>query len=230
MIYLSIPVSGQACLPCRQPSLSGWRNFLSGLILTLLRNTESVTVSDKQSKTKKNQSASPVIEGGMPINVGDRVIHPQHGLGKVTNLAVKQFVEGEKRPYFEISFPGSTLWIPLNHLSSGIRKLTVKSEVSRCRRLLKARATPLNEDPRMRQTELVNHLKEGTLSAHCEVVRDLASHGWPKPLTGAIATFLHTTQDVLSQEWAAVEEITREEAVIEIESLIEKGNQSHHSS
>jgi RNA polymerase-interacting CarD/CdnL/TRCF family regulator len=27
---------------------------------------------------------------------------------------VKQFVEGEKRPFYEIAFPGSTLWVPLD--------------------------------------------------------------------------------------------------------------------
>lgn len=164
----------------------------------------------------------------MSFKVGDRVIHPRHGLGQVTNLAVKQFVEGEKRPFYEISFPGSTLWVPLSLPSTGIRKLTVKSEIANCRRLLKSPATPLNDDPRLRQTELRDHLKEGTLTAHCEVVRDLAATGWPKPLSGTMATFLKVTQEVLCQEWAAVEEITISEATIEIESLLEKARQKNN--
>ena len=162
----------------------------------------------------------------MTFKVGDRVVHPRHGLGNVTKLAIKQFVAGEKRPYYEISFPGSTLWVPLSQTTSGIRKLTVKSEVASCRRLLKAPAAPLNSDPRLRQTELSDHLKEGTLTAHCEVVRDLTAYGWHKSLSGAIAVFLRTTQDVLCQEWAAVEGITLTEAQIEIESLLETGRQT----
>jgi len=161
----------------------------------------------------------------MQFKVGDQVIHPRHGLGHVTNLAIKQFVEGEKRPFYEISFPGSTLWVPLNVSTSGIRKLTGKSEVVRCRKLLLKPATPLNGDPRLRQTELVEHLKEGTLTAHCEVVRDLTAYGWHKPLSGSIATFLRTTLDVMCQEWAAVEDISVEEAATEIESLLEKSKQ-----
>ena len=164
----------------------------------------------------------------MSFKVGDRVIHPRHGLGQVTNLAVKQFVEGEKRPFYEISFPGSTLWVPLNLPSTGIRKLTVKSEIASCRRLLMGPATPLNNDPRLRQMELRDHLKEGTLTAHCEVVRDLAAMGWHKPLSGAMAAFYKVTQDVLCQEWAAVEEITFSEAVIEVESLLEKGRHANN--
>ena len=163
----------------------------------------------------------------MEFKVGDRVVHPRHGLGNVTKLAVRQFVEGEKRPFYEIAFPGSTLWVPLGLSTSGIRKLTVKSEIARCRRLLKSPAAPLNDDPRLRQAELTDHLKEGTLTAHCEVVRDLTARGWHKQLSGAIAVFLKVTRDVLCQEWAAVEGITLAEAAREVESLLEKGRQAN---
>ena len=163
----------------------------------------------------------------MPYKVGDQVIHPRLGLGQVTNLAVKQFDEGEKRPFYEISFPGSTLWVPLNLTTSGLRKLSAKTEISSCRQVLKSPAEPLKDDFRLRQIELNDHLKEGTLTARCEVVRDLTAYGWHKPLNGSIAAFLQTTLDVLCQEWAAVEKITPEKAAAEIQSLLEKGKQAN---
>ena len=113
----------------------------------------------------------------MSFKVGDRVIHPRHGLGKVTRLAVKEFVEGQKRLFYEISFPGSVLWLPMNLSDSGIRKLTVKSEIEKCRKVLMSPANPLNSDPRVRQSDLNARLKEGEISAHCEVVRDVTAHG-----------------------------------------------------
>jgi CarD family transcriptional regulator len=163
----------------------------------------------------------------MQFKVGDKVIHPKHGLGKVTKLAIKQFVKGVKRPFYEISFPGSTLWVPLSLSTSGIRKLTVKREITSCRQLLQDPPAPLNDDPRMRQAELAEHLKEGTLTAHCEVVRDLAAHGWEKPLGGVISAFFKSTQEVLCQEWAAVEGISQEDAAAEIESLLERGRETY---
>jgi RNA polymerase-interacting CarD/CdnL/TRCF family regulator len=163
----------------------------------------------------------------MTFKVGDRIIHPRHGLGQVTKLAVKQFVEGEKRPFYEISFPGSTLWVPLNLTTSGIRKLSAKTEIASCRQVLRAPAEPLKDDFRLRRMELNDHLKEGTLTARCEVVRDLTAYGRRKPLNGSIAAFLQTALDVLCQEWAAVEKITPEEAATEIQSLIEKGKQAN---
>ena len=163
----------------------------------------------------------------MPFKIGDRVVHPRYGLGHVTRLAVKQFVEGEKRPFYEIAFPGSTLWVPLTLSSSGVRKLTVRSEIEKCRRLLKARAEPLNKDYRIRQIELKDHIKEGSITARCEVVRDLTAYSRHKPLQGASATLLQTTLEVLCQEWATVEEITPAEASAEIESLLEEGRQAN---
>jgi RNA polymerase-interacting CarD/CdnL/TRCF family regulator len=166
----------------------------------------------------------------MSIDVGDRVIHPWHGLGQVTNLVVKQFVEGERRPFYEISFPDSTLWVPLSNAASGIRKLTGKSEVASCRQVLKSPAEPLENDYRSRQTELKNHIKKGTLTARCEVVRDLTAYGWHKPLNGSVAAFLQTTLKILCQEWAAVEKITPEEAADEIHSLLDRGKQENDNS
>lgn len=163
----------------------------------------------------------------MSFKIGDQVIHPRHGLGQVTSLAVKQFVEGEKRPFYEISFPGSTLWVPLNLSTSGVRRLTVKSEIASCRQVLNAPAKPLKDNFRLRQIELNDHLKEGTLTARCEVVRDLTAYGWHKPLNGSMAVFLQTALDVLCQEWAAVEKITPEKAAAEIQSLLEKGKRAN---
>ncbi len=166
----------------------------------------------------------------MSIDVGDRVIHPWHGLGQVTSLVVKQFVEGEKRPFYEISFSDSTLWVPLSSASSAIRKLTGKREVASCRQVLKSPAEPLENNFRLRQTELKNHIKKGTLTARCEVVRDLTAYGWHKPLNGSVATFLKTTLKILCQEWAAVEKITPEEASDEIQSLLDKGKLENDNS
>jgi len=163
----------------------------------------------------------------VPFKVGDRVIHPRHGLGQITNLAVKQFVKGEKRPFYEISFPGSTLWVPLNLTTSGTRKLSTKTEIASCRWVLKSPPEPLQNDYRLRQTELKNHLQEGTLTARCEVVRDLTAYGWHRPLNGSISTFLQTTLEVLYQEWAAVEEITPAEAATEIQFLLDKGKRAN---
>ena len=158
----------------------------------------------------------------MIFKAGDRVVHPQHGVGYVVKLDEREFEPGAMRRYYEISIPGSTVWVPLDLSISGLRKLTVKSEIIRCRKILESHPSPLAEDSRFRQSDLAARLKQGTISAQCEVVRDLYAYGEHKSLNGTIAAFFRATQDVLCQEWAAVEGITLPEAVQEIVSLLEK--------
>ena len=160
------------------------------------------------------------------LEIGDRVVHPQYGVGHVVKLDEREFEPGVMRRYYEIAIPGSTLWVPLDMPTFGLRKLTVKSEIDRCRKILQSHPAPLHEDSRLRQSDLATRLKAGTITAHCEVVRDLTAYGAHKPLSGTIAAFLRVTQDVLSQEWATVEGITVSEAVFEITALLEKSKQT----
>ncbi len=160
----------------------------------------------------------------MTFQVGDQVVHPKYGVGYVVKLEEREFEPGVMRPYYEISIPGSTLWVPLDQSMFGLRKLTVRSEIERCRTILAARPLPLTEDSRLRQSDLSTRLKVGTIAVHCEVVRDLSAYGAHRSISGTIAAFLHSTLDVLCQEWSAVEDISLADASLEISILLEQSN------
>lgn len=157
------------------------------------------------------------------FEIGDRVVHPQHGVGQVVRLEDREFERGTSVKYYEIQIPGgSTVWVPVDLPNSGLRRLAYKSELVQCREILKSRPLPLTEDGRIRQSVLVEHLKRGTIAAQCEVVRDLAAFVAHKPSYGTITAFWEAMLRVLSQEWALVEGITASEAMVEISSLLEK--------
>lgn len=158
------------------------------------------------------------------FEIGDRVVHPQHGVGQVVQLEEREFERGHSRQYYEIHIPGgSTVWVPVDLSSSGLRRLANKSELDRCRTILSARPVPLTQDGRVRQSLLVEHLRQGTLAAQCEVVRDLSAFVAHKPTYGTITAFLEAMLRVLCQEWSIIEEISMSEAMSEIGSLLEKG-------
>jgi len=172
-----------------------------------------------------------VINNIMIFKVGDKVVHPQHGVGHVVKLENREFEPGVIKGYYEISIPGgSTLWAPVDLQTSGLRKLAAKNEIARCRKILESRPSPLLADPRLRQTDLADRLKLGTLRSQCEVVRDLYAHGEHKSLYGTIAGFFRTAQTVLCQEWAIVEGITLQEAIEEVNSLLEKSRRTVNKS
>ena len=157
------------------------------------------------------------------FEIGDRVVHPQHGVGQIVKLEDREFERGETRRYYEIQIPGgSTVWVPVDLSNSGLRRLARKSELARCREILTAHPSPLTEDGRVRQSALVAHLKQGTIAAQCEVVRDVSAFVAHKPSYGTITAFLEAMLRVLCQEWAIVEGITISEAMSEISSLLEK--------
>ena len=157
------------------------------------------------------------------FEIGDRVVHPQHGVGEIVKLEDREFERGDRRKYYEIHIPdGSTLWVPVDLSNSGLRRLAHKSELARCREILKANPSPLIEDGRVRHSTLVAHLKQGTIAAQCEVVRDLSAFVAHKPTYGTITAFLEGMLRVLCQEWAIVEGIPISEATSEIHSFLEK--------
>jgi CarD family transcriptional regulator len=157
------------------------------------------------------------------FEIGERVVHPQHGVGQIVKLEDREFERGDTRRYYEIHIPGgSTVWVPVDLSNSGLRRLASKSELAHCRKILQAHPSPLMEDGRVRQSALVAHLKQGTIVAQCEVVRDLSAFVAHKPSYGTITAFLETMLRVLCQEWAIVEEISISEAMSEISSLLEK--------
>lgn len=162
----------------------------------------------------------------MEFKIGDRVVHPQHGVGQVMKMDERQFEPGTKILYYEISIPGSTVWVPMDLSISGLRRLTVRSEISHCRKILEARPSPLTEDARFRQADLASRLKQGTIRTQCEVVRDLYAYGEHRSLNGTIGTFYKAARDVLCQEWALVEGVTLVEATQEIDLLLEKSRRA----
>jgi CarD family transcriptional regulator len=158
---------------------------------------------------------------GMKFSVGDKVVHPQHGVGVVSDLEEKQFEPHVSRMYYVVSIPETTLWVPVDLSTSGLRKLSAKSELDQCRQVLLD--TPQALKPgRDLLGNLSVRIKQGTIIAHCEVIRDLFAFGWHKPLYGPIADFQRMIFDVLCQEWSVVDGLSLIEATNEINLLLKK--------
>jgi RNA polymerase-interacting CarD/CdnL/TRCF family regulator len=162
----------------------------------------------------------------MTFAVNDRVVHPQHGVGRVVKLASRRFDAGTPRLYYEIALVKGTIWVPVADTLSGLRRLTGKDELTRCRALLRGRPSRLADDHRQRQLDILGRLKTGTLRVRCEVVRDLTAHGWSKPLCQSSAALLHLASEALNEEWAAAEGLSVHDAAREITGLLMEGRRA----
>ena len=145
----------------------------------------------------------------------------------MVNMEEREFEPGVVRRYYEISIPGgSTLWVPFDPPSFGLRKLAERSEIEHCRQILLSPPAPLVGDSRSRQSDLADRLKQGTICTQCEIVRDLYAHGEHRSLYGTISGFYRQTQNVLCQEWAVLEGITLPDAIYEVNTLLEKSRRA----
>jgi len=161
----------------------------------------------------------------MKFAIGDKVVHPQHGVGYVSGLEEKQFAPSAARMYYVVSIPDTTLWVPVDLSTSGLRKLGLKSELEECRQVLQASPQALNAGREL-LSSLSGRIKQGKIITQCEVVRDLMAFGWKKPLYGPLADFQRMVMNVLCQEWAAVNGVSQAEALYEINGLLKKGRAS----
>jgi len=157
------------------------------------------------------------------FDIGEKVVHPHHGVGFISGLEEKKFDPNSARPYYVVSISDITLWVPVNNRSTTkLRKLSTKSEIEQCVQVLKSTPSKLTPGRDM-LSNLSAHIKQGTIIAQCEVVRDLTAYANKKPLFGTLSEFLNSTLAVLCQEWAAVKDISIIEATGEINGLLKNG-------
>jgi CarD family transcriptional regulator len=163
----------------------------------------------------------------MQFKIGDFIVHPVYGVGRLVKIEERQFSEKGARLYYQVTLPRRTVWIPVEAQATiGLRLVTAKGDLDYHRELLKSRPAPLHKDNKQRHLELVSRLNRGSFQAMCEVVRDLTAWGWRKPLGHMDMTTLKQTQESLYQEWAAADGVSIAEAIKEVKSLLQTTQQA----
>lgn len=156
------------------------------------------------------------------FEVGDFVVHPAYGVGRVVEIEEKEFSAKGIHLYYKVTLPKRTVWIPVEANGSlGLRPATDKRELDRYRRLLKSPPIPMIKNHHRRHLDLVSRLKQGSFQVLCEIVRDLTAWGRRKPLGPSDAAILHKTQESLYQEWATAAGVSIAEAGKEVQSLLQ---------
>lgn len=59
----------------------------------------------------------------MTFNIGDRVVHPQHGVGEVVKLDERDFESGVMRRYYEVSIPAPFMDDPRTRQTHLVKRL-----------------------------------------------------------------------------------------------------------
>jgi RNA polymerase-interacting CarD/CdnL/TRCF family regulator len=166
----------------------------------------------------------------LPFNIGDQVVYPAFGVGRVVALVSKSFFEAESHVYYEVIGDRSTVWVQVDESAArGLRRLTRPDELAHYRGVVGGRPDVLNQDHRQRQLDLRGQFKLRTMQSLCEMMRNLSARSWTKTLNEMDSHSLRLSQEAICEEWAATEAIPLPQAAAEVAALLLAGRNKYQS-
>jgi CarD family transcriptional regulator len=146
------------------------------------------------------------FKGGktMPFSVGDKVVHPHYGPGRIAGVEKWERMDGA-RCYYVIEIPGQglTVYVPVLRADAvGVRPAMSQSGLPQVLSTLRSRPRRLPDDYKERQEQIDAKVKTGHVLQLARVVRDLTWHGELAHLTKRDTDLLKQGQGLLAAEMA----------------------------
>jgi len=159
------------------------------------------------------------------FDVGDKVVHPNHGAGQVTGIKEQDLLEQYHRYYvIDLAVDDRTLMIPVSKAKEiGLRSISQEAVLSQVWHTLGAAAKTLLDDYKKRQARIEEKLKTGEAIKVAEVIRDLSARKREDRLTSFDTRLLERAEQFLAGEVALVEEVQVGEAERMISETVDNG-------
>lgn len=159
----------------------------------------------------------------MQFSIGDKIVHPHRGPGRIVDVERREFLEGAKQYYvIEIPVHGLTVHIPVQRVDElGVRPVMSRAKVARMLDTLRSRPHQLPKDYKKRQEIVWEKIRTGRPISTAEAVRDLTWRGQQAKLTKKDSELLKRGQDFLAAEMALVLDADVSEANDSIESALD---------
>ncbi|MBN8553252.1 MAG: CarD family transcriptional regulator [Caulobacterales bacterium] len=154
-------------------------------------------------------------KSGLDFKVGDAVVYPAHGVGKVIAVETEE-VAGMALEVYVITFDHEkmTLRVPTKKaVSAGLRSLAGETVVTKALTTLKGRARIKRTMWSRRAQEYEAKINSGDLVSIAEVVRDLHRADNQPEQSYSERQLYESALDRMAREVAAIERIDREAAV-----------------
>lgn len=159
--------------------------------------------------------------------VGDRVVYPMQGAGKIISVESKEIM-GEEHSFFILKMPIANIKIsiPVNNINSiGIRPVMSKEEGERVMEILHAESTEMPENWSQRYRENMENLKSGDPFEMASVIRNLQVRDMERGLSTSEKKMLNRTKKMLVSELIIAGSMSAEEAASMIDEAITLDNE-----
>jgi CarD family transcriptional regulator len=161
----------------------------------------------------------------MSFIIGQSVIHPSHGAGKIVAFQEKELVKGFQR-YYVIEFIHNrlTVHVPVRRIEQiGVRPVMPAWRISRVIETLESLPLDLPDEFRMRRNDIDKQIHSGYPNQIAAAVRDLTWRDTAKYLTEADREALAEARALLITEVALALEQALEQAEQRVDDAIERG-------
>lgn len=158
----------------------------------------------------------------MQFAVGDKVVHPRRGPGRIIGVERQEFLEEAKR-YYVIDMPANamTVRIPVRRVDEvGLRPAMNPEKLARVMEILHGKPRTLPADYKERQEQVREQIQTARPIPMAKAVRDLTWRGRSEHLTKTDSELLKLVQDFLAAEMALASGTDVSEANQTIESAL----------
>ena len=169
---------------------------------------------------------SPSIDesGGSLYEVGDKVVYPHHGAGKILKKENKE-VLGQKREYLtiQILYNDMTVMVPTENADkAGLRKVIEEETVQEVLAVLRDDGTHMPKNWNRRFKHNRDKIKTGDIFELAEVVRNLSIRDLDKGLSTGEKQMFSRAKKILASELMYACEMEEQEATDFLENLLEE--------
>ncbi|MDD7543162.1 MAG: CarD family transcriptional regulator [Peptoniphilaceae bacterium] len=154
--------------------------------------------------------------------IGDRVIYPMQGAGKIVAIEKKE-IYGQICEFYILQMPIANIRIsiPVKNIDSkGIRPVMSKEDGRKVLEILRSESTHMSENWSQRYRENMENLKSGDPFEMAEIIRNLQIRDMEKGLSASEKKMLSKTKKMLISELIIAGSMSVEEAGTLIDEAI----------
>ena len=171
-------------------------------------------------------------EGPLLYEVGDKVVYPHHGAGKIVRRELKE-VLGKEREYLtiQILYNEMTVEVPTENADrAGLRKVISEETVDEVIAVLRDDGSQMPKNWNRRFKHNRDKIKTGDIFELAEVVRNLSIRDLDKGLSTGEKQMFGRAKKILASELMYARDMEEEEANEFLENLLEEIGQSRETS
>lgn len=162
------------------------------------------------------------------FNVGDEVVYPMHGAGKIVSIEERAILN-ERQSYYIIKMPGEVkVMVPTAKAEEvGVRNIIDEESAQKVMKVLGADSTEMSMNWNKRYRENMDKMKTGDIFEVADIVRNLSFKQKEKGLSTGEKKMLLNAKQILISELVLAEKKDEVEVEEAVESKIDQAYEFH---